>query len=55
VTLSEAVLQGIVRRSLPAVRKASQRDEMFPARAGMRGLAAEYDPVALAEWDRARR
>lgn len=55
VTLSEAVEQRIVRRSLAAVRKASQRDDTFPERTGMRGLAAEYDPVALAEWDAGRR
>lgn len=55
VTLSEAVEQHIVKRSLAALRKASQRDETFPERSGMRGLAAEYDPVALAEWDAGRR
>ena len=55
VILSEAVAQGVVKRSLGAVRKASQRDETFPAKVGMRGLAAEYDPVALAQWDKARR
>jgi len=55
VTLAEAVQQGVVKRSLAALRKASQRDETFPRRAGTRGLAAEYDPVALAEWDAARR
>lgn len=55
VTLSEAVDQGFVACSLHAIRKASQRDEMFPRRRGMRGLAGEYDPLQLAEWDAGRR
>ena len=50
VTLSEAVEQGIVSRSLHAVRKASQRPG-FPEPKGMRNLAREYDPLELAEWD----
>jgi hypothetical protein len=50
VTLSEAVDMKIVRRSLTAMRKASQR-EGFPESVGERGLAYEYDPVALAAWD----
>ena len=55
VTLSEAVVQGIVSCSLHAIRKAAQRDGGFPARAGLRGLAGEYDAVALAKWDAGRR
>ncbi len=55
VTLSEAVGQGIVSCSLHAIRKASQRDETFPRRRGMRALAGEYDPLQLAEWDAGRR
>lgn len=50
VTLSEAVEQRIVSRSLAAVRKASQRPG-FPERKGLRGLAAEYDVGELALWD----
>jgi hypothetical protein len=55
VTLSEAVGEGIVACKLHAIRKAAQRDPEFPARAGMRGLAGEYDAVLLAEWDAGRR
>lgn len=55
VTLSEAVTEGIVSCSLHAIRKASQRDDSFPRWTGHRGLAAEYDPLALAEWDARRR
>lgn len=55
VTLSEAVDQKIVRRSLHAVRKASQRDPDFPEALGQRGLANEYDPVQLAEYEAGRR
>lgn len=55
VTLSEAVSEGIVSCTLHAIRKASQRDDSFPQRAGLRGLAGEYDPLALAEWDAGRR
>lgn len=55
VTLSEAVAEGIVSCSLHAVRKAAQRDGEFPRRLAMRGLAGEYDAVALAEWDAGRR
>lgn len=55
VTLSEAVEQAVVKRSLAAVRKASQRDETFPVKVGMDGLAALYDPVLLAQWDAGRR
>jgi len=51
VTLSDAVAQRIVCRSLAALRKASQRDPGFPERTGMAGLAALYDPVELAKWD----
>ena len=54
VTLSEAVAQHVVSRSLHAIRKASQRDDGFPARVGMSGLAALYDPRQLAEWDAGR-
>jgi hypothetical protein len=50
VTLSDAVTQKIVSRSLYALRKASQR-QGFPERTGMAGLAALYDPVELAKWD----
>jgi hypothetical protein len=49
LVLSEAVGQGIVPLTLTALRKASQRPG-FPPRVGVRGLAAEYDAVALAEW-----
>lgn len=55
VTLKEAVDEGIVSSSLHAIRKASQRDESFPRRKGMRGPAGEYDPLALADWDASRR
>jgi hypothetical protein len=55
VTLSEAVELKIVSRSLFALRKASQRDPGFPERQGMRGLAGEYDPVELSNYDAAGR
>lgn len=55
VTLKEAVDEGMVACSLHAIRKASQRDETFPRRRGMRGPAGEYDPLQLAEWDAGRR
>jgi hypothetical protein len=55
VTLKEAVEEGMVACSLHAIRKASQRDGSFPRRRGMRGPAAEYDPLQLAEWDAGRR
>jgi hypothetical protein len=51
VTLSEAVEEGVVRRSLHAVRKASQRDPGFPRPRGLRGTAREYDRVDLMTWD----
>jgi hypothetical protein len=51
VTLAEAVDLKIVSRSLHALRKASQRDPDFPQRAGMRGLAGEYEPAELSNWD----
>jgi hypothetical protein len=54
VTLSEAVREGIVSRSLPALRIARFRGQL-PEPAGLRGTAQEFDPVALAEWDRAAR
>jgi len=54
VTLSEAVREGIVSCSLAAVRIARHRGQL-PAPAGQRGLAHEYDPAALAEWDAGRR
>jgi hypothetical protein len=54
VTLSEAVREGLVTRTLAAMRIARHRDGSFPEPAGQRGLAHEYDPVALAEWDRGR-
>lgn len=54
VTLSEAVREQVVSCTLHALRKASQRDPDFPAKLGKRGLAAEYDPAALAEWDGSR-
>ncbi len=50
VTLSQAVAEGIVGRSLHAVRKASQRPG-FPQRKGSQGLAAVYDAAELAAWD----
>lgn len=53
VALSEAAW-GVVDRSLDALRKASQRPG-FPPPVGMRGQAYLYDPVQLAEWDKARR
>jgi len=55
VSLSEAVRQGVVNRSLHAIRKASQRDDTFPRRIGMSGLAAVYDARELAAWDAGRR
>jgi hypothetical protein len=55
VTLSEAVGERVVGCTLHAIRKASQRDDTFPKRKGMRGLAGEYDPAELAEWDAGRR
>jgi hypothetical protein len=55
VTLSEAVREGVVSCSLAAVRIARHRGNGFPDPAGQRGLAHEYDPVALAEWDAGRR
>jgi hypothetical protein len=54
VTLSEAVSEGIVSRSLPALRIARWRGQL-PEPVGLRGTAQEFDPVALAEWDRAAR
>jgi len=54
VTLSEAVHEGIVSRSLGALRIARHRGQL-PEPVGLRGTAHEYDPVALAEWDRASR
>lgn len=54
VTLSEAVGETVVGCTLHAIRKASQRDPDFPKRKGMRGLAAEYDPIELALWDAGR-
>jgi hypothetical protein len=55
VTLKEAVDEGMVAETLHAIRKASQRDETFPRRRGMRGAAGEYDPLQLAEWSAGRR
>src|SRR5258708_1625980 len=54
VTLSEAVHEGIVSCTLHAIRKASQRPG-FPPHTGFRGLAKEYDALALAEFDARRR
>jgi predicted GIY-YIG superfamily endonuclease len=54
VTLSEAVREQVVSCTLHALRKASQRDDDFPAKLGKRGIAAEYDPAALAEWEASR-
>lgn len=51
VTLKQAVDEGIVSRSLLAVRRASTRTG-FPARKGLDGLAGLYDPAELAAWDR---
>lgn len=55
VTLAEAVREGVVSCSLPALRIARHRGGGFPVPAGHRGLAYEYDPVQLAEWDAGRR
>jgi hypothetical protein len=54
VILSEAVADGLVSLKLGALRKASQRPG-FPPHTGMRGLAKEYDALALADWDEARK
>ena len=54
VTLAEAVREGIVTRSLAALRVARHRGQL-PEPVGLRGTAQEFDPVALAEWDRASR
>jgi len=54
VTLSEAVRLRVVTCNLTCVRKASQRPG-FPAAFGLRGLAREYDVLALADWDAGRR
>jgi hypothetical protein len=51
VTLSEAVEQGVVKRSLHAVRKASQRDPGFPQYKGLRSTARLYDAMDLITWD----
>lgn len=50
VTLKQAVDEGIVARSLHAVRKASQRPG-FPERKTLDGTAGLYDAVELALWD----
>jgi len=54
VTLAEAVREGIVSRSLAALRIARHRGQL-PEPTGLRGTAHVFDPVALAEWDRASR
>jgi hypothetical protein len=54
VILAEAVGEGIWPGSLTAIRKASQRPG-FPPVLGRRGVAGEYDAVALAEFVRGRR
>jgi len=54
VTLTEAVALDIVDCTLHALRKASQRAG-FPPHTGFRGLAKEYDALALAEFDARRR
>jgi hypothetical protein len=55
VTLKEAVDEGIVSCSLAAIRIARHRGGGFPEPDGQRGLAHEYDPLQLAEWDAGRR
>ena len=55
MTLSEAVADGVMSSSKGALRIARYRGNGFPEPAGQRGLAYEYDPVALAEWDAGRR
>jgi hypothetical protein len=55
VTLSEAVADGIVSCSLAALRIARHRGNGFPEPTGQRGLAQEFDPLKLAEWDAGRR
>jgi hypothetical protein len=54
VTLREAAAAGVVSCTLAALQQARHRDGDFPARAGLRGLAHEYDAAALAAWDEAR-
>lgn len=54
VTLSEAVKEGVVSCSLGALRIARHRGNGFPEPEGQRGLAQEFDPLKLAEWDAAR-
>jgi hypothetical protein len=54
VTLSEAVEQGIVGRSLGALRIARHRHQL-PAAAGVRGNAQVWQPEELREWDLAGR
>jgi hypothetical protein len=54
VTLSEAAREGIVSCSLAALRIARHRGQLPDAK-GQRGLAQEFDPLELAEWDAARR
>ncbi len=54
VTLSEAVDQGIVGRSLAALRIARHRHQL-PAAAGVRGNAQVWHPEELREWDLAGR
>jgi len=54
VTLSEAVEQGIVGRSLGALRIARHRHQL-PAAAGVRGNAQVWHPEELREWDLAGR
>jgi hypothetical protein len=54
VTLKEAVDEGIVTRSLAALRIARHRGQL-PGPAGQRGMAYEYDAEALRAWDLAGR
>jgi len=55
ISLSEAVSLRVVSGSLAAVRKASQREPLFPAHAGFRGAARLYDPAELVKWEQWRR
>lgn len=57
VTLREASSdkgEAVVDLTLDALRKVAQRDPDFPRRRGFRGLAGEYDPSELSDWEMAR-
>jgi hypothetical protein len=55
ISLSEAVSLRVVSGSLAALRKASQRDPLFPPVQSMNGLTKMYDGRELIRWQNLRR